>query len=142
MRALLDVNVLIALLDAQHVAHTAARRWLTDHIAQGWASCPITQNGCVRILSQPSYPNSVPVSVAIARLRQASEQTHHKFFSDDLSLLSAEHFDHARLHTPRTLTDAYLLALAVKHMARLVTLDQGIALQSVRGAHVRHLVVI
>lgn len=56
MRALLDVNVLIALLDAAHVHHRNARAWLEANIEQGWASCPLTQNGCIRILSQPAYP--------------------------------------------------------------------------------------
>ena len=53
MRALLDVNVLIALLDAGHASHSAALRWFSANAAAGWASCPITQNGCVRILSHP-----------------------------------------------------------------------------------------
>ena len=48
MRALLDVNVLIALLDAGHVHHTRASQWLISEIGHGWASCPLTQNGCVR----------------------------------------------------------------------------------------------
>ena len=63
MRALLDVNVLIALFDAAHVHHRAASDWLGANIEQGWASCPLTQNGCLRILSQPRYPNAVPLAV-------------------------------------------------------------------------------
>ena len=57
MRALLDVNVLIALHDRDHVHHVRAGAWLADNIAHGWASCPLTQNGCLRIMSQPAYPN-------------------------------------------------------------------------------------
>lgn len=56
MRALLDVNVLIALFDAAHVHHRIARDWLHEHIAAGWASCPLTQNGCIRIMTQANYP--------------------------------------------------------------------------------------
>jgi len=63
MRALLDVNVLIALLDPDHVYHATAQAWWVQHRQQGWASCPLTQNGCVRILSQPGYPNHQPVAV-------------------------------------------------------------------------------
>ena len=62
MRALLDVNVLIALLDEDHVHHGRARAWLVDRHAAGWASCPLTQNGCIRIMSQPGYPNPLPTS--------------------------------------------------------------------------------
>ena len=61
MRALLDINVLIALLDAQHVHHQQATRWMTENIDGGWASCPLTQNGVIRIMSQPAYPNALPV---------------------------------------------------------------------------------
>lgn len=56
MRALLDVNFLIALLDSDHVRHAHAASWLRANGKLGWASCPITQNGCVRIMSLPSYP--------------------------------------------------------------------------------------
>ena len=51
MRALLDVNVLIALLDQDHSMHAQALRWFAARAGDGWASCPITQNGCVRIMS-------------------------------------------------------------------------------------------
>lgn len=56
MRALLDVNVLLALLDSDHVDHKRARAWITRQIEQGWASCAITQNGFVRVISQPAIP--------------------------------------------------------------------------------------
>ena len=61
MRSLLDVNVLIALLDADHASHEHALRWFKRSAREGWASCPLTQNGCVRIMSHPRYPS--PVSV-------------------------------------------------------------------------------
>ena len=59
MRALLDVNVLIALLDGSHIYNRLVTDWLERNIDAGWASSPITQNGCIRILSQPNYPNQV-----------------------------------------------------------------------------------
>lgn len=58
MRALLDVNVLIALLDADHSLHERATQWWMRHARNGWASCPITQNGCIRIMSHPGYANA------------------------------------------------------------------------------------
>ena len=71
MRALLDVNVLVALLDENHTHNSAAEAWLAGKIHHGWASCPLTQNGCVRILSQPAYPNTLSVADAVMRLRTA-----------------------------------------------------------------------
>lgn len=68
MRALFDVNVLIALLDAAHQLHAQAWTWFDANIEHGWASCPITQNGYVRIVLQPNYPNSTTVYDAISRL--------------------------------------------------------------------------
>ena len=67
MRALLDVNVLIALLDADHSLHARAMEWFAGQARSGWASCPITQNGCARIMSHPGYPNPLPVSAVMPR---------------------------------------------------------------------------
>ena len=71
MRALLDVNVLIALLDVDHAFYPRATAWLRTNVRDGWASCPITQNGCVRIMSHTNYPNPVSVHAAIERLAEA-----------------------------------------------------------------------
>lgn len=142
MRALLDVNVLIALLDAAHVHHARARAWLEANVRHGWASCPITENGCVRILSQPAYPGHVPPSHAAALLRAATNTPQHAFFADDVSLLDESIFEWRSLLTPRQLTDAYLLALAVRHKACFVTLDARVPAVAVRGATARHLLVI
>ena len=87
MRALLDVNVLIALLDSDHSLHRRAIDWFAANARLGWASCPITQNGCVRIMSQPGYPNPLPTARVAERLREATSTPHHLFVSDALSLL-------------------------------------------------------
>ena len=89
MRALLDVNVLIALLDAAHVHHGLAVNWLTGHIGVGWSSSPITQNGCIRILSQPRYPSPLPAVEVAQRLAEAAAQPEHEFWADDINLLDA-----------------------------------------------------
>ena len=134
MRSLLDVNVLLALLDADHVDHQRvgahARTWL----AEGWASCPITQNAFVRIISQPRYPSPVPPARAIERLASSAAHASHEFWADDRSLLDPEVIDPLSLLGPRQVTDAYLLALAVGRGGRLVTLDRSIALGTVPGA--------
>ena len=142
MRALFDVNVLIALLDGAHQHHALAWNWLDANIAHGWASCPITQNGYLRIVSQPNYPNATSVFDAMNRLRGATGTPHHEFWADSISLLDENHVDSSRVHGPRQLSDVYLLALAVKHQGRLVTFDPRIALSAVRGAAEEHRVLL
>ena len=142
MRALFDVNILIALLDENHAHHATVSDWLSDHIERGWASCPLTQNGCVRIISQPRYPNALGVAEAVIRLREAVSTPWHQFVPDDLSLLDDDVVDRLQLLGPRQLTDVYLLALAVAHDARLVTLDKSVSFAAVRGASEERLVVV
>lgn len=142
MRALLDVNVLIALLDGGHLHHRLSREWLARHLDAGWASCPLTQNGCVRILSQPTYPNSVPVARVAERLAEAAQHLAHAFWPDSINLLQADRVLWDRLLSSRHVTDAYLLALAVERGGRLVTLDRGVPLAAVKGAQSKHLVVL
>ena len=90
MRALLDVNVLIALLDAAHMHHARATQWLQQEIAHGWASCPLTQNGCLRIMAQPAYPQALALAAVASRLAQATAHPAHTFVPDDYSLLDAK----------------------------------------------------
>lgn len=140
--ALLDVNVLIALLDADHVSHATALDWFSAHANVGWASCPITQNGCVRIMSHPSYPNAHSVTEVAQRLRAATAHTAHRFWPDDQSILDSALVDASRVHGPRQLTDTYLLALVVRHDGRLVTFDRAIPTSAVIGAKPRHIVTL
>ncbi|MGH3848114.1 MAG: TA system VapC family ribonuclease toxin [Pseudonocardiaceae bacterium] len=142
MRSLLDINVLLALLDRDHVDHGRARSWLEGEIGSGWASCPITENGFVRVISQPRYPNPITSAEATTLLTRATEQPHHQFWSCDFSLLDASVLDQSRLHGPRQVTDAYLLALATKHLGRFVTFDRSISLAVVKGATAVNLVVL
>ncbi|MGZ5267945.1 MAG: TA system VapC family ribonuclease toxin [Caldimonas sp.] len=142
MRALLDVNVLVALLDAAHLHHRIATAWLAAHVAEGWASCPLTQNGCVRVLSVAAYRNAqAPVAVA-ERQGQATADKSHEFWPDSLSLLEPGRLRWDHVLTSRQITDAYLLALAVARGGRLVTLDRGIALRAVPGAAPKNLVTL
>jgi len=142
MRALLDVNVLIALLDADHSLHVRATKWFVDHARAGWASCPITENGCMRIMSHPRYPNPVPVHAVMERLRQAGASSVHEFWPDDFSLLDARVVDSARIHGPRQLTDLYLLALAVRRRGQFVTFDSAVSRDAVRGAERHHILAL
>ncbi|MCC7460983.1 MAG: PIN domain-containing protein [Gammaproteobacteria bacterium] len=142
MRALLDVNVLIALLDADHSLHGPALEWFGGHAGRGWASCPITQNGCLRIMSAAGYPNPLPVALIAQRLAEATRHSVHAFWPDEVSILDAASVDTSMMHSPKQLTDTYLLALATHRRGRLVTFDRGIALDAVRGATARNLVQI
>lgn len=142
MRALLDVNVLIALLDADHSLHASATQWFAGHARGGWASCPITQNGCIRIMSHPGYPNALSVRAVMERLTEASASAFHEFWPDDVSLLDATVADSARIHGPRQLTDLYLLALAVRHDGQFITFDTSVSVEAVRRAEKRHLLTL
>jgi toxin-antitoxin system PIN domain toxin len=142
LRALLDVNVLIALLDSDHASHASAIGWFSKHARTGWASCPITQNGCLRIMSHPGYPNPLPVQAVIEHLAAACHQHIHEFWPDEISLLDSDVADSTRIHGPRQLTDIYLLALAVQHEGRLVTFDSGIPLAAVRNATTQNLLIL
>ncbi len=142
MRALLDVNVLVALLDGGHLHHRVAMDWLAAHARAGWASCPLTQNGCLRILSLPTYPNPQPPARVAERLAAATADRSHAFWPDSLSLLEPERLHWERVLSTRHITDVYLLALAVEHQGCLVTFDRSVAVAAVPGALKKHLVVL
>jgi hypothetical protein len=142
MRALLDINVLIALLDSDHSLHRTAAAWFTDNAGGGWASCAITQNGCLRIMSHASYPNPLPISVIADRLRDATSNRIHEFWAADVSLLNSARIDTSRIHGPRQLTDVYLLALACAQNGRFVTLDHSVSIGAVIDAKPKNLLKI
>jgi toxin-antitoxin system PIN domain toxin len=132
--SLLDVNVLIALCDGRHEHHTTAAQWFVAHAAQGWASCPLTQNGAIRIMSAPAYPGARPVSQVLAQVQAMCASAHHRFWPDKVSLVQPGTLNPAHLLGHRQLTDAYLLALAVQNQGRFVTLDGAVPVKAVAGA--------
>ncbi len=142
MRSLLDVNVLIALHDRDHVHHARAATWFAEHARLGWASCPLTQNACLRIMSQPAYPSPQPLAALVGMLQQSTASAVHQHWSDDICILDATRFRHAHMHGHRQLTDLYLLGLAVKNGGRLVSFDIRIPLSAVHGATKDRLVVL
>jgi toxin-antitoxin system PIN domain toxin len=134
--ALLDVNSLIALVDQDHVDHPAMQKWFSSHHKAGWATCPITENGMVRVLSQPAYPSGqrTPTEViqVLIALKTAFAEWHH-FWADDLSIADDQVFESPLIATTRQVTDVYLLGLAARHNATLVSFDRSLAWQPVRG---------
>ncbi len=139
MIALLDANMLIALFDAAHLQHQRAHQWLAQNRAHGWATCPLTQNACIRIISQSVYPGRLAVADIARRLRQAIDAPDHRSWRDTISICDSTLFDHSKMLTPKHLTDIYLLGLAVANRGRLVTFDRHIPTLAVVGVTPSHL---
>lgn len=144
MRALFDVNVVIALMDASHAFHGRAHEWWDAHANQGWASCPMVENGAVRIMTHPGYSASrhFRVDEVLDGLSRFVAASNHEFWPDNLSLRDRRSFALDRIHGGRTLTDLYLLALAAEKGGRLVTFDQGISTSAVRTASAENLLIL
>jgi len=129
---LLDVNLLLALSDPMHIHHESAHRWFAKKGRQAWATCPLTENGFIRIASHPNYPNRPgDVTAVLAIFCRLCEAPGHHFWSEDISILQILETDAIISHVQ--ITDLYLLGLAVHKRGKLATLDQGIPADAVRG---------
>ena len=128
MTALLDVNVLVALMWEAHEQHELVQRWFTRHARNGWATCPFTQAGFVRILSSAAFSRDAVAPLhALAVLTATLENRFHRFWPDDIGFAEAVGPFRGKLHGHRQVTDAYLLGLAIRKRGRIATLDQGLA---------------
>lgn len=143
MHHLLDINVLIALMDPDHAFHHRAHVWWSER-ERPWASCPITENGLIRIMASAAYSRSQIFSVAeiTSRLSVFITNSDHSFWPDTLTIRDEHHFQHPSILSSKHLTDLYLLALAVENRGQLVTFDQHIPLSAVAAARSKHLMVI
>ena len=141
---LLDVNVLIALVDPSHVNHDGAHRWFARIADHTWATCPITENGLIRILSNPRYPNVDWMPRDIIRHIQGFfiSGLGHQFWPDSVSLGDETLFQHEFIVSHKQLTDVYLLGLAVNNSGALVTFDRSIPLTTVKGADKDSMIVL
>lgn len=134
---LLDINILIALADPDHEHHGKAESFFLANHQRGWATCPITENGFVRIISHPSYPNGPgSTDAACTILKQLCAYEGHRFWPDDLSLRSAP-----ALPVSKHLTDHYLLSLAMHRQGKLVTLDRHIQATLIPGGADAYVVI-
>ncbi len=132
---LLDVNVLVALFFPDHVHHDLAHEWFADHRRHGWATCPITENGLIRVAcQQPSDDVLVRPADVIGHLQKLCRDTHHRAWTDAVSLTDTALFAPQFIRGHRQLTDVYLLGLAKKMGGRLATFDRTIPVKAVRGA--------
>ena len=143
MRSLLDVNVLLALLDADHAFHQRAHAWWRRE-RPAWASCPLTENGFIRVMVSVNYSQTRKFTVGelAAQFRSFAESTAHSFWPDAISLGDHRHFCHAKILSSQQLTDVYLLGLAVENNGRLVTFDRHISLACVLNAKPHQLLVL
>jgi toxin-antitoxin system PIN domain toxin len=129
-----DVNVMIALHDPAHSDHDKAHRWFMADGRFGWATCPLTENGFARVLSQPRYPNHVgSVSIALDILDNMllKYAATHQFWPDSSSLRDQTLFRASSIAGPKQITDVYLLGLCQKNEGTLVTLDTGITVAAI-----------
>jgi len=139
---LLDVNVLIALIDPAHQYHASAHTWFKSHRSHGWATCPITENGCLRIMSSPGYPfPSLTVERVRGILTELVRVEGHRFWPDSLSFLEPKRFNLTKTG-PKHLTDLYLLSLAISNGGCLVTFDRTIPGQAIAGFQPEHMNVL
>lgn len=143
MRALLDVNVWVALFDDAHQFSGRANLYIEQRGLK-IATCPLVENGVVRVMSSPHYSRRGAPAIQQVReqLKEACSALDHAFWPDDLSLRDDELFNFARVQGHNQITDLYLLALAVRHGGCLASFDQGIALSSVYGATQKHLLLL
>ena len=140
MRALLDVNSLIALMDEEHIHHAPVLDWLAreENLQHGFATCAITQLGLIRVVSSKAYHRPFDTHEAALHLQQITRKGH-RYLGIPAPCEGAVRWKAA--NSAQT-TDAMLLATAVAHGCRLVTFDSGIALGSVTGAKREHLVIL
>jgi len=133
MTFLFDINVLIALIDPAHTQHDVAHEWFGAYGKKSWATCPLTENGVLRILGSPRYPNSPGTPKAVVELMKIlCSLPGHAFWSDNISLLDDHKFDYVHLLASPQITDTYLLALACSHSGQLATFDQRLITTTVR----------
>lgn len=139
---LLDVNVLIALIDPAHVQHDAAHEWFAAHGKRAWATCPLTENGVLRIVGHPRYPNSPGTPAEVAQLMKGLRALPgYVFWPDNISLLDTKMINTERLLSSGQVTDSYLLALACAHKGQLATFDRRLVTDAVcGGAQSLHLI--
>ena len=125
---LLDTNILVALFWPSHAQHDRALKWFARRRSKGWATCPLTEAGFVRIVSNPAFSrDAVTPREAIQVLAANTVAKDHEFWPDELPFAEAVGFAGARLVGHQQVTDAYLLGLALKRGGVLATLDHRIA---------------
>jgi toxin-antitoxin system PIN domain toxin len=126
---LLDVNVLVALMWPAHDGHQRAQEWFAQNSKHGWATCPFTQASCIRILSNPSFSSdAVTPQEALKLLTTNLNHRSHLFWPDDISFAKAVEPIQKQIVGHQQVSDAYLLGLAIRHKAKLATMDRDVSM--------------
>lgn len=143
-RLLLDVNVWVALFDDSHVHNTQALALFQSAPKPKIATCPLIENGVLRILNLPGYSARGPLGFEVVRdkLQLACADVDHEFWPDDLSLRHDRLINWPRIFGHNQITDVYLLAMAVSRGGALATFDHRVALSAVKGAGTQHLLLL
>lgn len=129
----LDVSVLIALTREDHTAHKLTRRWFKRLDGRHWATCPLTEAGFIRIISNPKFLERPPeISEAIEMLQALTAIQGHQFWPMDVGFAEATESLQTKLYGHQQVTDAYLLGLAIRRKGKLATLDR--AIESLAGS--------
>ncbi len=127
MKSLLDLNILFALTWSSHIHHESAHQWFKKERGQGWATCPITQSGLVRLSSNKKIlAEAVTPTEAYILLNTLVALPDHQFLADSIPLNEAIIFQQVNILGHRQITDAYLLSLAIYNEARLISFDKGL----------------
>jgi toxin-antitoxin system PIN domain toxin len=139
---LLDVNVLASLMIPGHESHDRCRTWFLQEGRQAWLTCPITQNGAIRLAWNPAISGRrFTIRRVAEELRLLTTVGNHRFIHDSVSLLDVAVFDLEVLDGPKQTTDTYLLGLAAMNDATFATMDRGIVNDSVRSPNAKvHLI--
>lgn len=142
MTFLLDVNVIIALLDPLHVFHDRAHRWFEQNGHRDWATCPLTENGAIRIMGHRRYLEGPGSPANAAKLVKGLRDTpNHRFWPDSISLLESSSIRLAAILISSQVTDVYLLALAAHNGGVLATFDRKLSTVAVTdGASALHVI--
>lgn len=142
MRLYPDVNVLIALFDTAHQHHALANKAFLEHGTDGWVTCPVVENGFIRIVSNPSYLNAISVFDATSLLQLAIANTVHHRLEHSISLLDPSRFQPSKLVSHRQITDLYLVGMAILYDVKLITFDRNIPTHAAIGFESRHMLVL
>lgn len=121
------MNVLVALAWPNHIHHARALAWFSRVREEGWATCPVTESGFVRVSSNARViPDARSPEQAIALLGRMRDVGGHTFLSDDVSPTDDQADPFRRAVGHRQVTEAHLVTLAMRRGGRLATFDRGV----------------
>ncbi|HUA97104.1 MAG TPA: TA system VapC family ribonuclease toxin [Terracidiphilus sp.] len=129
LRNLLDLNVLIALTDSEHIHRQKAERWFLSSGKDDWGVCPLTEAGFIRVTTNPAMQSgAITVERAISTLQALRAHPGYCYWpiTDKESWVDVTAAFAARISGHQQITDAYLLGLAIRNDGVLITFDRGL----------------